>query len=457
MRLEYFILIFQEEQKMFKKIAALILAVLMVASLAVVFTSCRKEAEETVGAFGFDKTFDLAESGVVRYTGADVAEGTAVENFKVGVILIGDESEGYSEAHINGILKAINALGLDADTQVIWKKKVDETENCYNAAKELVAAGCQLVISNSYGHQDYTKQAASEFPQVQFVAMTGDTAAASGLDNFSNAFTSVYESRYLAGVVAGMKLAELVADGKVADANKDENGNIKLGYVGAFNYAEVVSGYTAFYLGVKSVVDNVVMDVQYTNSWFDWDGEYTTAKALMDNGCIIIGQHADSTGAPTAVQEYLTAGKTVYSVGYNIDMLGVAPEAALTSAANNWAAYYEYAIKTALYGGDIATNWTGGYAENAVLISELGKSCAAGTAEKVAEVQASLTDGSLKVFDTSKYTVGGKTVSYAFASDTDGDWANDANNAIADGFFHESYVQSAPAFSIRIDGITELN
>lgn len=443
---------------MFKKIAALILAVLMVVSIAAIFTSCdQKPTEESEGPFGSATTYELAASGVERLTAADVKEGTPVENFKVGVILIGDESEGYTEAHMTGIRGAVEALGLSEDVNIIWKKKVDETENCYTAAKELVAAGCQLVIANSYGHQDYMKQAAAEFPEVQFISMTGDTAAASGLDNFSNAFTSVYESRYIAGVVAGMKLAELVEDGKVADSNKDANGNIKIGYVGAYNYAEVVSGYTAFYLGIKSVVSNVVMDVQYTNSWFDWDAEYTTAKALMDNGCIIIGQHADSTGAPTAVQEYLKAGKTVYSVGYNVDMLGVAPDAALTSAANNWEVYYEYALKSALYGQKITTNWTGGYAEGSVLVSELGASCAEGTAEKIAKVEADLMSGALHVFDTSKFTVGGKTISYAFASDTDGDWTNDSGNAIADGYFHESYVQSAPAFFLRIDGITELN
>ena len=439
---------------MFKKIAALVLAVLMIASLAVVFASCEKKNEEEGNN---EEVLPLAECGVVYSTAADVAEGTPVENYKIGVILVGDESEGYSEAHMTGIRNAAKALGIDEETQIIWKKKVDETENCYNAAKDLVAAGCQIVISNSYGHQDYMKQAAQEYPEVTFVAMTGDTAAASGLDNFCNAFTSVYESRYVAGVVAGMKLAELIEDGKVADENKDENGNIKIGYVGAFNYAEVVSGYTAFYLGLKSVVENVVMDVQYTNSWFDWDAEYQTAKALMDNGCIIIGQHADSTGAPTAVQEYLNAGKTVYSVGYNVDMLGVAPTAALTSAQNTWEVYYEYALKSVMYGAKVATNWTGSYAQNAVQISALGEACAEGTAEKVDETIAALQNGTIKVFDTSKFTVGGKEVVSAFATDTDGDWTNDANNVIADGYFHESYVQSAPAFALRIDGITELN
>ena len=446
---------------MFKKIAALVLAVLMVVSFTALFASCEKteSGEETVadGPFGSDKELPLAASGVELLTAADVAEGTKVENFKVGCILVGDESEGYSEAHMIGIRGALEALGLDEETTIIWKKKVEDNENCYTAAKELVAAGCQLVIANSYGHQDYMKQAAIEFPDVTFVSMTGDTAAASGLDNFCNAFTAVYESRYIAGVVAGMKLAELVADGKITDANKTADGNIKLGYVGAYNFAEVVSGYTAFYLGIKSIVPNVVMDVQYTNSWFDKDGEYTAAKVLMDNGCVIIGQHSDSPGAPTAVQEYQNAGKTVYSVGYNVDVLGIAPTAALTSAANNWEIYYEYALKTALYGGKITTNWHGAYAQDAVTITALGESCAEGTEAKVNEVIAALKNGTLHVFDTSKFTVGGKTVTYAYASDTNGDWTNDANNVIADGYFHESFVQSAPAFSLRIDGITELN
>lgn len=414
---------------MFKKIAALVLAVLMIASLAVVFTSCGKEDDKK---------------------GAD-------SDIKIGAILIGDESEGYTEAHMNGIRGALEALNLDEETHVIWKKKVGESEDCTNAARELVAAGCKLVISNSYGHQDYMKQAAEEFPEVTFVAMTGDTAAASGLDNFCNAFTNVYESRYVSGVVAGMKLAELVEAGLVGEENMTADGNIKIGYVGAYPYAEVVSGYTAFYLGLKSVVENVVMDVQYTSEWFDWEGEYQTAKALMDKGCIIIGQHADSTGAPTAVQEYLDAGKTVYSVGYNVDMLGVAPKAALTSSANNWEVYYEYAFKCIMNGEKVATNWADGYAVGAVGITALGESCAEGTATRVEEVIAEIKAGTLHVFDTSKFTVGGETVTSAFATDTDGDWVNDTNEAVFDGYFHESYFQSAPAFALRIDGITELN
>jgi len=301
------------------------------------------------------------------------------------------------------------------------------------------------------------QQAASENEDVVFISMTGDQADLSGLPNFKNAFNFTYESRYVSGVVAGMKLAELVANGEVADSNMDADGNIKIGYVGAYPYAEVVSGYTAFYLGVKSIVENVSMEVSYTNSWYDPTAEAEAANSLVSSGAIILSQHADSTGAPSACEALLAGGTTVYCVGYNVDMLSVAPTAALTSCQNDWSVYYTYAFNAMVDGEEIATDWANGYAEGAVMISELGASCAPGTAEKVAEVENALKDGSLHVFDTSKFTVGGETVTTYLAIDTDGDWVGDTGEAISDGYFHESTLRSAPYFGLRIDGITELN
>ena len=223
---------------------------------------------------------------------------------KIGVILVHDENTGYDAAHIEGIKKAAAAVGI-AEDQIVWKYNISEDENCYDAATDLVEEGCTYIFSDSYGHQDFMQQAADENPEVTFISMTGDKAALSKLANLKNAFNYTYESRYVSGVVAGKKLAELVADGKVADNNKDADGNIKLGYVGAYPYAEVVSGYTGFYLGVKSIVDNVVMDVTYTNSWYDPTAEGEAANALVSSGCIIISQHADSTGAPSACETLL--------------------------------------------------------------------------------------------------------------------------------------------------------
>lgn len=369
---------------------------------------------------------------------------------KVGVILIGDENEGYTYAHIKGIQDAAAELNI-ADSQIIWKYSIPENATCTDTALDLVDQGCNLIIANSYGHQPFIQEAAKEEPSVQFISMTGDTAASSGLDNFSNAFTHVYQSRYVSGVVAGMKVAELVESGKLTEANY-EDGKVKIGYVGAYPYAEVVSGYTAFFLGIQSVYPDVTMEVKYTNSWFSMIDEAAAAEALMADGCVIIGQHADSTGAPTAVEEAQKTGTVAYSIGYNIDMLSVAPNAALTSATNNWSVYYKYALGTALAGGKVDTDKAYGYADDGVAITALGASCAEGTAEKVAEVEAAIKDGTLKVFDTSKFTVNGETVTTYTSS-----YGFEGNELVSDGYFHESELRSAPAFDIRIDGITELS
>ena len=387
-------------------------------------------------------------------------------DLKVGVILVGDETEGYTLAHMNGIKAAAAALGL-SDSQIVWKYKVPEDQTCYDSALDCIGQGCNLIISNSYGHQTYMVLAAEEYPDVTFVSMTGDFAALTGLDNFKNAFTKIYEARYVSGVVAGMKLAELLETGALSPEKQpnsfDADGNVKIGYVGAFDYAEVVSGYTAFFLGLRSIVPNVAMEVNYTNSWFDIDKEAAAAEALIAKGCVIIGQHADSTGAPAATQKLLDAGNVCYSVGYNIDMLPTAPTAALTSPTNEWVVFYTELFNAMINGEEIASNWAKGFEADAVAITDLGVSCAAGTAEKVAEVIAAIKDGSLKVFDASTFTVDGATITSAPVDMTIMDWATmtvayegETYEAIVDGAFEESTFRSAPYFALRIDGITEI-
>ena len=381
--------------------------------------------------------------------------GEKEDKLKIGVILVGDENEGYTFAHMEGIRAAMKANGL-SDDQVIWKYSIGESQDCYDAAVDLVEQGCKAVFSNSYGHQPFMQQAASEYPDVKFVAATGDTAALSGLANFSNAFTNVYESRYVSGIVAGMKLAELEANGQIpAESYKD--GKVLIGYVGAYPYAEVVSGFTAFYLGVKSVFPEVTMEVIFTNSWFNITAEGETANTLMADHCVIIGQHADSTGAPAAVEAALAKGQVAYSVGYNVDMLAVAPNAALTSATNNWGVYYTYAFGQVVKGEKIATDWAEGYKTGAVAITALGPNCAAGTQEAVDKAIAGIKSGELHVFDTSTWTVNGEHLS-ELVIDLTGDFDTDDaadKNAIFDGYFHESEFRSAPSFSVYIDGIFE--
>jgi basic membrane protein A len=314
----------------------------------------------------------------------------------------------------------------------------------------------------------HMQAAAEEYPDIVFVATTGDMAATSGLKNFKNIFPYTYESRYVSGIVAGMKLKELMDSGKVTDPY--------VGYVGAFPYAEVVSGYTAFLLGIQTAVPTAHMDVQYTNSWYDPVAESEAANALMARGAVIIGQHADSTGAPSAIQAMLASGKTAYSVGYNIDMRSVAPDAALTSAQNNWSVLYKATLEKFIKGEVVPVDFATGSKDGAVMISELGSKVAPGTKEAVDAAWAGLKNGTLKIFDTAKFTVktdydktvaAGKTPTYeidadghvtkCFALDSNGDFVNDTGEAIVNGAFEESVLRSAPYFSLRIDNIVELN
>lgn len=420
-----------------KKILAMLLCIALVAAL---FVGCAPQA---------------ADNGDPTETKGNDTPAPA-SDIKIGVVLVGDENEGYTYAHIMGVRAAVANCGLDEAKNIVWKYNVKESSECKDAVVDCINQGCTLVLTNSYGHQSYAQEAAEENPDIQIVACTGDTAKASGLDNFHNAFTGIYQARYVAGIVAGMKVNELIADGKLTDKNYDGE-NVKIGYVGAFPYAEVISGFTAFYLGIKSVCPNVVMDVQYTGSWFDQVGEKEAAVALIDRGCCIIGQHADSTGAPTACEEAWAKGEVVYSVGYNVDMLAAAPNAALVSPTNEWGAFYTYAFKAMLAGEPFDTNWCEGFETNAVALTPLGPNVAEGTEEAVEAAIAGIKAGEIHVFDINTFTVGGAKMESCFATDTDGDWTPDADEAVFDGYYHESYFQSAPAFATIIDGITPLN
>ena len=376
----------------------------------------------------------------------------SASDIKVGMICIGDENEGYSANHINGLLRAMEALGI-AKEQVTFKYNTPETEAAYEAAVDLAEQGCNIIFANSFGHESYIALAAEEYPEIEFCHATGTSAMNAGLENFHNYFAAIYEARYVSGVVAGMKLNEMIEAGKItAEA-------AKIGYVGAFPFAEVISGYTSFFLGARSVCPSVTMEVRYTNSWGDMALEKETAEALIANGCVLISQHADTTGAPTACE---AAG--VPCVGYNISMIPAAPTQALTSSYVNWAAYYSFALENVLAGNTFPADWSAGYVDGAVAVTELNPaSVPAGTAEKVAEIEAALKAGTLKVFDVTTFTApagagyevdaNGQLTS-AFATDTNGDWVADTNEVVIDGYFSESSVQSAPYFNIIIDGIT---
>lgn len=366
---------------------------------------------------------------VLMFSAVASADAIPADQIKVGLILLHDENIGYDEIHLNGFMDMVKALGL-TEEQYSIKYNVPETEVCYDKAIELVDEGCDVIFADSFGHESYLLQAAAEHPEVQFCHATGYQAKGSGLTNMHNYFTAIYEARYVSGVVAGLKLNEMIENGKITAEQA------VMGYVGAYPYAEVISGYTAFYLGARSVCPSVTMKVTYTNSWADMALEKEAADALIAQGCVLISQHADTTGAPTACQ---AAG--VPCVGYNVSMISVAPDSALTSAAVVWGPYYTYAVKCLIDGEEIATDWCKGYVDGAVEIKELNeKTVAAGTEETVNAVIEKLKSGELHVFDTSTFTVEGKVL--------------EDETYVWDGYYHESELASAPSFTYIIDGIT---
>ncbi len=365
---------------------------------------------------------------------------------KIGMICLHDENSTYDRNFIDAMYEAKANLGL-SDDQVIIKTNIPESNDCYEAAVDLVDRGCNIVFANSFGHESYILQAAKEFPNVQFLHATGTTAHTENVANFHNAFASIYEGRYLAGIAAGMKLNEMIAAGKFT---ADE---AVIGYVGAYTYAEVISGYTSFYLGVKSVCPTVTMKVQFTGSWYDEAAEKEAATKLINAGCKLISQHADSMGAPTACE---TAG--VPNVSYNGSTVSACPNTFIVSSRINWAPYFEYAANCVLEGKEIDADWTGTLETGSVVLTAVNEqAAAAGTQAAIDAAIADLKAGKIHVFDTTTFTVNGAALTTYMADvDTDAAYTGDTE-VVSDGYFHESEYRSAPYFDIRIDGIETLN
>ncbi len=372
--------------------------------------------------------------------------GETLSKIKVGFVFLHDENSTYDLNFINAAKAAAEQLGL-TDDQVMMKTNIAESQACNDAAAELVDAGCDLIITDSFGHESFALAAAKEFPEVQFVSCTGVKAHTEGLSNFHNAFASIYEGRYLAGIAAGLKLNEMIENG---DITAEE---AKMGYVGAFPYAEVKSGYTSFFLGARSVCPSVTMEVTFTSSWYDEALEKEAANRLINNGCVLISQHADSMGAPTACE---AAG--VPNVSYNGSTVSACPNTFIVSSRIDWTPFFVHAITSVANGEALGYDWTGTLATGSVVLTEINENvAAAGTAEKIAEVTKALEDGTVKVFDTANFTVNGETVTTYLADVDDlGDYVGETE-VIENGVFLESYYRSAPYFDLDIDGITNLD
>ena len=414
-----------------KKFLAIALALVMLFALA----ACGATEEADTG-----KADNATDSNVD--TSVDTEE-AGDETLKFGFIYLHDQNSTYDRNFMEGAKAACEKLGVE----YVEKVPIPEGNECYEAAIDLVNQGCSLIFADSFGHEEFLLQAAEEHPEVEFCHATGTMAHTENLDNFHNAFASIYEGRYLAGIAAGMKLNEMI------EAGEFKAEEAKIGYVGAYTYAEVISGYTSFFLGARSVCPTATMEVQFTGSWYDETAEKNAAETLINRGCKLISQHADSMGAPTACED---AG--VPDVSYNGSTVEACPNTFIVSSRINWEPYFEYVIGCVKEGKAIDTDWTGTLATGSVVLTDVNeKAAAAGTVEAIEEAKAKLESGELKVFDTATFTVEGKTLdSYLADVDTDDAFTPDTE-VIKDGYFAESEYRSAPYFDLAIDGIERLN
>lgn len=391
----------------------------------------------------------------------------ANKDFKIGIILLHNETVGYDKNFIEAIDAAVAQLGLDP-SQVIYKKDIPEDAKCYDACVELAEEGCDVIFADSFGHEAQVIKAAKEYTDIQFLHATGQNAVIEKLPNFHNAFAKIYEARYLAGVTAGLQLNKLIAEKKITEAEA------KIGYVGAWPFAEVISGYTSFYLGARSVCPSATMQVTYTSSWADYAKEKEAANKLINDGCVLISEHADTNGSPEACEEAMKNGKLAYHVGYNIDFTSVAPTANLVSSKIDWTPYFVYAFGNVMKGEAVDTDWCGGFDKGSVrLFGYNDANVTAEMKEEINAVEAQLKAGKLNVFDTSKFTVTNTAVLEAnfifpdmYKTDAEGHLTEYMADAVADpefkadtqviknGCFEESTVRSAPYFNVIIDGIT---
>ena len=410
-----------------------------------------------VAALGIGSLVSVACSGGVKATPYEVGQPV-----KIGLICLHDDKSTYDANFINAIKEAAKDLGSDKvvleDACILTG--VDENQACLDAAKDLVKKGCNVVFADSFGHQDYMLQAAKKWPEVQFCHATGTNAKTAKLDNYHNAFASIYQGRYLAGYAAGLKLS--IANAADFDGSKD----VKVGYVGAFPYAEVKSGYTSWFIGLRSAlkeasldVSKLRMDVEFTNSWYDVNAEQSAAEKLIQGGAILVSQHADSMGAPGACEK---AG--IPNVTDNVETAVECPNTYLAYSRINWAPYYKAVVNAVFAGkgieGELNNNWTGTLASGSVQYNvnwlNMGNAVEAAAAQVTfTAVAAEVLAGTRQVFDCDNFTVKGEKLT-SYKADTDGDFQGDTEVIEKVGgkdVFMESKYCSAPYFDLDIDGI----
>lgn len=273
--------------------------------------------------------------------GIHSATNTETKQIKVGFIFVGDEITPYTKNFMKARDHVIEVYGDQVTCVTKYNVSEDQIEG---PLKELVEEKCDYIIAASYGYGPKVKEVAAQHPEIQFCVPTGDNANTDPvISNYHNFLGTIYQGRYICGVIAGEKLKEMISAGVIAPEQA------KIGYVAAFPFAEVISGYTSFYLGVRSVVPEATMLVKYTDTWSDYALEKQVATELIDQGCVVISQHSDTVGPATAC-ENAEGEIPVYHVGYNQSMTDIAPTRSLVSCSVDYSYYFEQSVYALLHG-----------------------------------------------------------------------------------------------------------
>ena len=273
--------------------------------------------------------------------GIHSATNTETKQIKVGFIFVGDEITPYTKNFMKARDHVIEVYGDQVECVTKYNVTEDQIEEPLN---ELVEEKCDYIIAASYGYGPKMKEVAAQHPEIQFCVPTGDNANTDPvISNYHNCLGTIYQGRYICGVIAGEKLKEMINSGVITPEQA------KIGYVAAFPFAEVISGYTSFYLGVRSVVPEATMLVKYTDTWSDYALEKQVATELIDQGCVVISQHSDTVGPATAC-ENAEGEIPVYHVGYNQSMTDIAPTRSLVSCSVDYSYYFEQSVYALLHG-----------------------------------------------------------------------------------------------------------
>lgn len=234
------------------------------------------------------------------------------QKVKIGVILTGSKDEsGWNGAHYKGIKESCDELG----AVVLVKENVPENEKeCRKAIKELVDEGASMIILTSYAYPTLAKESIDKYSKISFYAISAEVYS----DNMTSYFGRMYQARYLAGVLAGLK---------------SESGNI--GYVAAMPNDEVNRGINAFALGVRSVNEKAKVNVIWTNTWDDKKIETNAANKLIDEcNADVLAYHQNKNYISEVADK-----ANVYSIGYNEPVKHLS-ERHLSASVWNWKEMY---------------------------------------------------------------------------------------------------------------------